>query len=65
LYGSGGGSITLDVGPTEKGGNGAIFATEKNCNFITVLRVGGTLHIPVNTTTGDYTGNFEVSFEQQ
>ena len=65
LYGSRGGSIILDVGPTEKGGNGAIFATEKNCNFITILRVGGTLHIPVNTTTGDYTGNFEITFEQQ
>ena len=65
LYGSRGGSIILDVGPTEKGGNGAIFPTEKNCNFITVLRVGGTLHIPVNTTSGNYTGNFEVSFEQQ
>jgi len=65
LYGSRGGSVTLDVGPTEKGGNGAIFPTEKNCNFITVLRVGGTLHIPTNTITGNYTGNFEISFDQQ
>lgn len=58
-------SLKLDIGPTEKGGNGAVFATDKNCNFITVLRVGGTLHIPPNSTVGTYTGDFEVSFDQQ
>jgi hypothetical protein len=62
---SNGEAITLDIGPTEKGGNGAVFATENNCNFITILRVGGILHIPPNATTGVYTGYFEISFEQQ
>lgn len=58
-------SLTLDVGPTERGGNGAIFATENDCNFITILRVGGTLRIPPNTPIGKYTGSFEIQFNQQ
>ena len=58
-------SLKLDIGPTEKGANGAIFATENNCNFITLLRVGGTLHIPPNTPTNSFTGNFSIYFEQQ
>lgn len=62
---SNGEAITLDIGPTEKGGNGAVFATENNCNFITILRVGGILHIPPNATIGVYTGYFEISFDQQ
>lgn len=65
LTGSNGGSFTLDVGPTEKGENGAVFATENNCNFITILRVGGTLHIPAGSPPGDLSGSFEISFDQQ
>ena len=57
--------ILLEIGPTQKGGHGAIFATENNCNFITILRVGGTLIIPPNTNTGVFTGEFEISFDQQ
>jgi hypothetical protein len=60
-----GGSIILNIGPTEKGGNGAIFATDQNCDFITILRVGGTLIIPPNTPVDDYQGSFEISFDQQ
>lgn len=65
LTGSNGGSFVLDIGPTEKGVNGALFAIENNCNFITILRVGGTLHIPGNSPPGSYTGSFDVSFDQQ
>tara|TARA_B110000046_G_scaffold185956_2_gene230759 strand:- start:30 stop:542 length:513 start_codon:yes stop_codon:yes gene_type:complete len=65
LTNSAGQSLILDIGPTEKGGNGAIFSTEKNCNFITILRVGATLHIPPNTIIGKYKGSFTVSFDQQ
>ena len=65
LEGSNGGSFNLDIGPTEKGENGATFATENNCNFITILRVGGTLHIPAGSPPGDITGTFEISFDQQ
>ena len=55
----------MKIGPTQKGGNGAIFATENNCNFITILRVGGKLIIPPNTNAGVFTGEFEIYFEQQ
>jgi hypothetical protein len=61
----GGASLELDIGPTEKGGIGATFATENNCNFITILRVGGTLHIPAGVKVTSYTGDFEISFDQQ
>ena len=65
LTDSNGFSLKLDIGPTEKGGNGAVFATEKNCNFITLLRIGGTLHIPPNTPSNSFTGNISIYFEQQ
>ena len=65
LYGSNGGSLTLDIGPTEKGPNGASFATNSDCNFITPLRVGGTLHIAGSSIPGIYTGSFEITFNQE
>jgi len=65
LTGSGGGTCTMDIGPTEKGGNGASFPTNNDCNFVTVLRVGGTLHIPENSPAGSYTGNFDITFNQE
>jgi hypothetical protein len=65
LTGSNGGSLTIDIGPTEKGINGAIFSTISDCNFVTLLRVGGTLHIPGNALPGIYTGNFAITFNQQ
>jgi hypothetical protein len=65
LTGSNGGSIQLNIGPTEKGENGAVFAIENNCNFITILRVGGTLNILPNTPPGNFTGNFNISFDQE
>ena len=65
LTAANGDEIILEIGPTQKGGNGAVFATENNCNFITILRVGGTLIIPPNTNTGVFTGEFEISFDQQ
>ncbi|MCX6232787.1 MAG: DUF4402 domain-containing protein [Bacteroidetes bacterium] len=67
LTGSNGGSITLNIGPTEKGGNGSSFAVNNDCNFITILRVGGTLIIANNASNpaGYYTGNFSITFNQQ
>lgn len=71
LTDSNGFSLRLDIGPTEKGASGAIFATENNCNFITLLRVGGTLHIPPNAPFNSarpfdsFTGSFPIYFEQQ
>jgi hypothetical protein len=65
LSGSNGGSISLDIGPTEKGGNNAVFQTNGDCNYITLLRVGGTLHLPGTTIPGIYTGSFEITFNQE
>lgn len=65
LKSSDGDEIIMEIGPSQKGGNGAVFATENNCNFITVLRVGGSLTIPPNTITGVFSGDFEISFDQQ
>jgi hypothetical protein len=65
LTGSNGGSLTLDIGPTEKGPNGAGFTTNSDCNFVTPLRVGGTLHIPGTATPGTYTGSFDITFNQE
>ncbi len=65
LTSSNGGSLILDIGPTEQGGNSAIFATNSDCNFITPLRVGGTLHVPGTTLPGTYTGSFDMTFNQE
>jgi hypothetical protein len=65
LTGSNGGSLTLDIGPTEKGGNSASFSTNSDCNYITPLRVGGTLHVPGTAIPGTYTGSFEITFNQE
>jgi hypothetical protein len=65
LTGSNGGLLTLDIGPTERGGNGAFFQTNNDCNFVTPLRVGGTLHVPGNAMTGTYSGSFEITFNQE
>jgi hypothetical protein len=65
LYGSNGGELTLDIGPTEKGAIGSFFITGVDCNFITPLRVGGTLHIPASPRPGTYSGTFDITFEQE
>ncbi len=65
LYGSNGGTFTMDIGPTEKGVSGSSFPVNGDCNFITTLRVGGTLHIPDYSPAGVYTGSFDITFEQE
>ena len=67
LTGSNGGSLTLNIGPTEKGGSGSSFQVNTDCNFVTRLRVGGTLVVGNNSANpgGNYTGNFSITFNQQ
>jgi hypothetical protein len=65
LTGSNGGSLTLNIGPTEKGISSANFTTNSDCNFVTPLRVGGTLNIPGTAIPGNYTGSFEITFNQE
>jgi hypothetical protein len=65
LTGSNGGSLILNIGPTEKGISGDHYSTNSDCNFVTLLRVGGTLQVPGNVISGTYTGSFSVTFVQQ
>lgn len=65
LDGANGGQLELIIGPTEYGGNGAEFPVNGDCDFITVLRAGGTLEVPANPFTGIYTGIFPISFTQR
>ena len=65
LNGTNGGTLTLNLGPTEKGGNGVTFSTNNDCNFITPLRVGGTLIVPGGVPAGSYAGSFSITFIQQ
>ena len=65
LTGSNGGSLILNLGPTEKGINGASFPTNSDCSFITQLRMGGTLNVPGSAITGTYTGSFAITFNQE
>lgn len=60
-----GGSLTLNIGPTEQGGNTASFSSNNDCDFITPLRVGGTLHVPATARPGIYTGSFSITFNQE
>jgi len=58
-------SLTLNVGDTEKGPSGSTFPVENNCNFITTLRVGGTLNVPAGAALGTYNGSFSINFTQE
>jgi hypothetical protein len=65
LTGSNGGSLILEIGPSEKGMRGSSWTIDGDCNFTSQLRVGGTLHIPANAVMGNYSGNFEITVNQE
>ena len=58
-------SLTIDIGPSEKGSNGAFITGTKDCNFVNSLRVGGTLHIKGKALSGTYTGGFYIALNQE
>ncbi len=58
-------SLSLDIGPTEKGATGASFLTNGNCNFINQIRVGGTLNVPGTSESGTYSGSFNITFNNE
>lgn len=58
-------SLILNVGPTEKGPSGSTFEVNNNCDFITTLRVGGTLEVPGGSPAGTYSGSFSINFTQE
>jgi hypothetical protein len=60
-----GGSLMLNIGPTEMGENGDHFIVSTDCNFITPFHVGGTLNIPTGIVPeGIYSGVFDITFTQ-
>ena len=65
LNGSNGGSLTFDIGPSEYGINGSTFTVNSDSNFFIPFKVGGTLHIPANAVQGTYSGNFDITFNQE
>jgi len=65
LTGSDGGSLTMNIGPTDKGLSTAAFPTNNSRDFTTLLRVGGTLEIPSGAIPGSYTGTFFITFNQE
>lgn len=64
LIGSNGGTITLQIGPTDKGNS---FVTQTGAPFWNPVQVGGTLTIGTiaSNPAGNYTGQFDVTFIQQ
>lgn len=58
-------SLSLKLGPTNHGDQGAPFVTNSDCNFITPLLVGGTLTVPGTALPGIYTGYYSINFFQQ
>lgn len=57
--------LWLQIDTTDKGNTGSSFMTNRDCNFVTLLNVGGTLTIPGNAPPGTYTGYFDIIFNQQ
>jgi hypothetical protein len=62
LTNSNGGKLLFDIGPSDKGINGSSFTTGIEDNFITELRIGGTLHIQGSAPPGNYSGSFDITF---
>ena len=67
LMGSNGGSMTLHLGPTSIGGSGSTFISNKGCDDIHLIRVGGTLDVGNigSNPAGLYSGTFSLTFIQQ
>jgi len=67
LNGSNGGSMLLHLGPTNIGGSGSTFLSNKGCDDIHLIRVGGTLDVGNLGTNpaGLYSGTFSLTFVQQ
>ncbi|MEI7513523.1 MAG: DUF4402 domain-containing protein [bacterium] len=65
LTGSYGDQMTLDLGPTDRGPNGVSFMANADCNFVSILRIGGTLHVPGTAHEGTYSGSFNLTLNQE
>jgi hypothetical protein len=67
LAGTNGGSMTLHLGPTSIGGSGSTFISNKGCDDIHLIRIGGTLGVGNigSNPAGLYSGTFSLTFIQQ
>jgi len=67
LTGSNGGSMILNLGPTSIGASGSTFISNKGCDDIHLIRVGGTLTVGNigSNPAGLYSGTFSLTFVQQ
>ena len=67
LYGNNGGSMVLHIGHTSIGGSGSTFISNKGCDDIHLIRVGGTLDVGSigSNPAGLYSGTFTLTFVQQ
>lgn len=65
LTGPLGEQLTLDLGPTDRGNNGVSFMSNADCNFVSILKMGGTLHVPGTAPSGSYSGSFNLTLNQE
>ena len=61
----GGGSMTMALGPTDRGNSGTSFITSGGQPFHNPVNVGGILTVDNNTPPGDYVGQFFITFNQE
>ncbi len=67
LTGQNGGTIKLELGQTNYGTNGSTFISNKGCDDIHLIHLGGTIEVnDISTHPGGlYTGTFNITFIQQ
>jgi hypothetical protein len=67
LSGNNGGTMLLHLGPTSIGGSGSSFISNKGCDDLHFVRVGGTIDVGAMGTNpaGLYSGTFNLTFVQQ
>lgn len=67
LTGNNGGSMNLKLGDTNFGGNNTSFASNKGCDDIHQITIGGALTVSSISSNppGEYTGSFDITFIQE
>jgi len=65
LTGSNGGSITMEIGPSEYGISGTSFRMNGDCDYATPFHIGGTLKIPGNAISGNYSGTYDITVHKE
>jgi len=71
LLGNNGGSLSLALGSARVDGNntpiedGSSFEVSGDCNFVTILRVGGTITVDSSDPPGEYSTEISITFIQE